>query len=332
MERWKANTDKYLKEKNKTKVDENDGRESPTLFFPEIKKHKKDPSCIQKNDDIDLTTFDEVYFPRTLNERMSSEFFKKMYPATSFTYNHPKDCDEVQIKTYNDIKCFTYDNFIKLQQNDGEIHEPTDEEQVAMNMYKSLGKDAKTYFNTSEYNFNKILNPTYWYSCHDVDKILRCKFMDNSHVHLYYAFGLSDNEIVTYRNSKKKSGDFTEKMKKFATKHDDKTYKILPINIGSSHWTLMIFSKINGKIDATFFDPFGQRCPEILSDTLIREVRISHFDDVELKVQKDGYNCGPWIIEAAVKFVDTNGINFDRDFSIERKRIEHINCLRRINF
>jgi hypothetical protein len=117
---------------------------------------------------------------------------------------------------------------------------------------------------------------------------------------------------------------------------------VLPINLGhipvnlsastvvGSHWTLLMlhFPDIKNRTNPNifYFDSLGRMIP-VSIDRILRAT-YEKADTIiplsEEQIQDDGYNCGPWVVEAARYLVLTGAI-LNKDYSdrIAKSRLEH---------
>lgn len=111
----------------------------------------------------------------------------------------------------------------------------------------------------------------------------------------------------------------------FAQNHLKFRQTIVPINLNNGHWVMlyMSFSQDNQKGPAIFyFDPLGHTIhPEVerVLQEIYPEILINSIGE---RVQKDGYNCGPWIIFGAESIVHKGGIPGVGEIDIDKVRAQ----------
>ena len=90
---------------------------------------------------------------------------------------------------------------------------------------------------------------------------------------------------------------------------------IIPLNLNRDHWVLVYLDYTLGNI--YYCDPLGALMPENIRDIIRNEVVFSNAEVNPLfpgshhqtaqRLQQDGYNCGPWVVEVARAIVRTEG-------------------------
>jgi GTP-binding protein EngB required for normal cell division len=76
---------------------------------------------------------------------------------------------------------------------------------------------------------------------------------------------------------------------------------ILPINLGDRHWVALHIN-LNDRANptVTYVDPFGHAIPAEVNRairTVFNTIQDDHIITSPLRLQNDGYNCGPWVVE-----------------------------------
>ncbi len=91
---------------------------------------------------------------------------------------------------------------------------------------------------------------------------------------------------------------------------------IIPVNLNDSHWVLVCINFTEAESPVVFyFDPLGhQPNSEVIAALKIALPDMIFIPQDDPPPQKDGYNCGPWIIEIAICFTegrlkDVNKVN-----------------------
>jgi hypothetical protein len=106
---------------------------------------------------------------------------------------------------------------------------------------------------------------------------------------------------------------------------------LIPINLYGGHWVLLYVIYQNDIAKAPqiyYFDPMGNPPPQDLS-LAISDVNV--FSGIEItnigqRVQNDGYNCGPWVVEATRGIIDSGAIP-EHNYDIKGARAEHAHIL-----
>lgn len=124
----------------------------------------------------------------------------------------------------------------------------------------------------------------------------------------------------------------------------ESTRVLIPLNIGAksgnrsgNHWVLA-YVRFTSRVNEIYYiDPLGSDIPAQISGALTRSLRdIFNLDAsvnleitrLEGPVQQDGYNCGPWIVEACRIFAEGGDPNTLVNLDIEAARRQHTEILR----
>ncbi|MFN7098507.1 MAG: hypothetical protein ACK4PR_13280, partial [Gammaproteobacteria bacterium] len=83
---------------------------------------------------------------------------------------------------------------------------------------------------------------------------------------------------------------------------------IIPVNLNNNHWTLFYLIYPENSADLSrinYFDPLGNVLPADLGVALqtLNHSLGTNIISIPGRVQNDGYNCGPWVVEAACSLV-----------------------------
>lgn len=138
---------------------------------------------------------------------------------------------------------------------------------------------------------------TRWYEDDDINLLMR------------HFFGNEDDiEVLDAISATQLGGEtLAANLRDFeANKMTQNSRLLIPMNIGGRHWVLAYvrYYKETNITDAYYFDPLGQNIEanleRVLNQSLQGQVRVVNLD---FRVQDDGVNCGPWIVEAARSLV-----------------------------
>ena len=114
---------------------------------------------------------------------------------------------------------------------------------------------------------------------------------------------------------------------------------MLPINLKGTHWVLLIIEYSETKKDRSlfYFDSLGRQIPESITKSLIKLNLIQNKMEIKSNyrqsVQRDQYNCGPWIVVAAIQWLDNKSIDIHEliNSNIEDERLKHKVILQNTN-
>jgi len=104
---------------------------------------------------------------------------------------------------------------------------------------------------------------------------------------------------------------------------------LFPINLGNRHWAALYLNFPTNnrfKPHVSYFDPYGT--PTIPAElmqalsTIYTDLKAEDFLACPLQLQRDAYNCGPWVV-AIFESLITTGRFPDEGFNIQRKREEY---------
>lgn len=123
----------------------------------------------------------------------------------------------------------------------------------------------------------------------------------------------------------------------FAGRFNDAMHSraIIPVNLYRNHWALLCVEyqpRSNVANNVYFMDPLGNPMPQALvgmlhAANLFPGVPITC---VRRRVQRDGHNCGPWVVELARRYLQSGleGLNTAREVGdIDEARAEHFAVL-----
>ena len=165
-----------------------------------------------------------------------------------------------------------------------------------------------------------------WYSDDEINTLLTHYMSDNQEVELLTAMlgtnwrGGNDllENLIAFNQQRLQQIQHGQTVK-------DKV--LIPVNLNNHHWTLLyvIYQQDAAKLPTVYyFDPLGNEIPSDISSALSHKKLFPTIQPISIgkRVQDDGYNCGPWIIEAARKIVN-NGSIPDEGYDIVGARSEH---------
>lgn len=140
----------------------------------------------------------------------------------------------------------------------------------------------------------------HWYFDHEIDSLLTYYFSTDKSIYNFWPI------LATGQDSRK---DLEEMLREYFKQQvlamsEGRTMPsklVLPCNLGKSHWTLVYIDLTASGQKICYFDPMGSSIPSKIQNVLSSQESLSNLPiiDLKLNVQRDGYNCGPWAIEAA---------------------------------
>jgi len=167
-----------------------------------------------------------------------------------------------------------------------------------------------------------------WYEDDHISLLLEHKFLKNKNVKILEPMIANDWRVDDGDKSTKKAeknDTLTPNLKEF---HDRRPFEIgdttknkviVPLNLGDEegvghHWVFVGLtyeeeSEANkGKTPllsrVDYFDPMGAKCPNVIKKKLNAVFGPGHIHSYKDKLQTDGFNCGPWIVEFAEMWVN----------------------------
>lgn len=165
-----------------------------------------------------------------------------------------------------------------------------------------------------------------WYSDDEINNLLISYFALNKNIYLFTAIlgtnGLPGTtlaiELQKYKNQRNLS---------LRENRSIENQVVVPVNLDGMHWVLILikFAKMTSEItQVVYVDPFGRDIPNELKNVFLHEngCKNENLHSSSVRLQEDGYNCGPWIVaiaehlimqEEAAQFA---GIAFDHNQSL----------------
>jgi tetratricopeptide (TPR) repeat protein len=142
----------------------------------------------------------------------------------------------------------------------------------------------------------------HWYTDNEINALLR---------HYLGQEGDQNIELLTamLATNLERGNDLQENLSQFQNQRTValrgggivKNRVLIPINLCQNHWALLylIYREDTQLSEIFYFDPLGDPFPEEVSTVLSTVFPGREVVNVDKRVQEDGYNCGPWVIEAA---------------------------------
>lgn len=165
-----------------------------------------------------------------------------------------------------------------------------------------------------------------WYKDKDINRLMRYYFASHSNVDVLAALLGTDwlGEKGTTNTLKDTLNSLQEVRSDLIAQGQPVKDKILvPINLDKNHWALLYFV-FNGQAvqpeNIYYFDPFGTPINANVEHALQSVFKQSSIVNINARVQEDGYNCGPWVVEAARSLVDAGA---EPSCNISKARLEH---------
>jgi len=175
-------------------------------------------------------------------------------------------------------------------------------------------------------------NDNHWYTDDEINFLLQYYFAANSKVEILTALLGTDwrGEEGKYNTLQSNLQSFHQQRLLTATA-SVKNKVIVPINLNNNHWALLyILYNETSQDPATvyYFDPFGKAIDANVNQAVSSAFPTAEIVNIEARVQDDGHNCGPWIIEAARAFVRKGA---EPSGNIDSARKEHQAILAQAN-
>lgn len=168
---------------------------------------------------------------------------------------------------------------------------------------------------------------TQWYTDDEMNRLL------NHYVGQQQGIELLTAMLATDTN---RGNDLRDNLVQFTTNrliaisqgHQVNDKIIIPINLNENHWSLLyvILPKDAARLPSIYyFDPFGDPPPQEVVKAIqtVPMFQMAEIVNVGSRLQQDGFNCGPWVIEAT-RLIINKGIVPDRgQVDIIAARKEH---------
>jgi hypothetical protein len=171
-----------------------------------------------------------------------------------------------------------------------------------------------------------------WYTNDDITDLLRLKLADPR-------FGFVTPLIVTDAFD---AADFeahvADYIREFVERSDEPDFWVfVPFNVNQSHWTLVAIrcDPLASQAQAFYFDPLTDTIDASVErsiTTALQQVfpgmRLGPYQALNVQVQTDSHNCGPWIVEAAEQLATQGTLENLIATDINQVRVQHHRLLR----
>lgn len=294
------------------------GRPFSDIYFKDFKKIRDSGTSKFRNNDL-----------QRIEE--ANKAYKKVI-GTLFYNMKEEHKTQLESKVSGFKKKIQYDAAIR-QNLESEIEETAKEISKARNT--KSGKRGR----------GKKVDKT-WYSSDEIDPLFRyftesTQTRDGSNI--VYTPPLSGDGHYGERDLAKEIE--TGLIRAIGEKEKGRAKLLMPLNIGAgkngtesgNHWVLCYISFDENNNDIWYIDPLGNKIPENISATIKQSLSIVFSKDIndlsiselDAPVQKDGHNCGPYIVEACRIFCDDHGeITRLQDLDMQEVRREHKDILK----
>ncbi|CAM4449743.1 MAG: hypothetical protein LEGION0398_MBIBDBAK_00722 [Legionellaceae bacterium] len=168
-------------------------------------------------------------------------------------------------------------------------------------------------------------NNTEWYTDNDINYLLKHYLGNNENIDILapvLGTDLQANEDGIIQNNLK------EMLQSYQENTSVKKNIVIPVNIHQDHWVLLYILREENKSTIYYFDPLGYEFAQDVKNAIGAIFPEDEFVNLTTRVQNDGYNCGPFIVEAARSLISTGSLI---DINIEHARQEHDQLLKNIN-
>lgn len=183
------------------------------------------------------------------------------------------------------------------------------------------------------YESVKAENNRAWYTDDQINQLLRMSLKNKEVFCLDAMMGTDWQQEESVTNILQVNlQDFEEtRLQAIAQKNPIHDRLLIPVNLRNNHWVLIyIFYPPKALPDIYYFDPINNIIPFDTEQALQQVYPGVEPVNIGQRVQEEGddYNCGPWIIEAAIA-IGNNGMVPEVGYDIENARREHQSLLDR---
>lgn len=170
-----------------------------------------------------------------------------------------------------------------------------------------------------------------WYETDDINLLLQHYFAVNPNVEILTALLGTDWQGEEGSNNTLKANLQSFQQQRLLASSPTKNKVIVPVNLNNDHWVLLyILYQEKNQYPATvyYFDPFGHAINDDVNQAINDAFPTAEIVNTSARVQSDGYNCGPWIIEAARALVNSGA---EPNGNIRAAREEHQQILAQLS-
>jgi hypothetical protein len=258
-------------------------------------------------------------------EISSDEKFTATYNPSSGALQFDKYWKELQIY-YTKLKLnTTAASPISLLFKLSEIKIPLSEEKpsLATTAFFTVASKNPTQFFSRKLS-DSWSETTHWYTHDEMQQLLHHAFDQNDTVTLFDAIDAEQFSGATLMNNLydrlvqstiEKSLDIPQAQ-----------HMVLPVNLGNRHWVALYINLENEASPmVTYVDSFGNGMPQQIQDAIRKVFPHINEDNIVVspfRLQEDGYNCGPWVVECLKHLVINGGLP-PEGFSISQARAAH---------
>jgi hypothetical protein len=168
----------------------------------------------------------------------------------------------------------------------------------------------------------------HWYENGEVEQLLSSYFNEKlSEVKIFTPMlGTACDGVVENQALQTLAASFQEFVE---CKLPSQNKVIMPLNLNNRHWALIYLCfETEKETTLYYFDPFGNEMPanvvDVFKNTVVSKTTVVN---LPIRLQNDGYNCGPWIVEGARSLIQEGGLPGE-GFDINQARAKQQQLLR----
>ena len=175
---------------------------------------------------------------------------------------------------------------------------------------------------------------TRWYTDDDITTLLTDKLVDPK---FGFVTPLAITEAYTPLDLEEHIAEFIRRfVLDFDTSQSSIFWTFIPINVNGNHWTVVSIhcDPANRTAQVFYFDPMAGRIEAETKTSIDRafsrifpDIPLGPYQALNVRVQSDGHNCGPWIVEAVEHLASRGHLDNLREVDIALVRQQHASLL-----
>lgn len=295
-----------------------------------IRDNKKEISMLAPN--FNLNKFVGVI--DFVSTGMDVQVSGKPISDVQFPHRHlvAKKEDGIQTKTFtsnqNDKKMQALDSFKRVvgecfknltEEDSKTLEDPANPFAVRVHLFSHIAEniDVNEYIPPPQTPVHEEQDQ-HWYEHLEINRLLIHYFKNEVSIFRAGAVSLEELNSNPFMHA-------IQDMHQRVAQNQEITRGVLPINVRGNHWVLLYFifpTRDNDTAEIYYFDPFGVPMPKAMASRLEEFYPGKAVTNLEGRVQEDGFNCGPWVVEAA-RAMAVDAALPERGFDINARREEH---------